>query len=104
MGHRHWTTEWKRIYFSDEVHFGQGARRTRNVIRRPEEVNEEACIQYDREPETYSFRTRIVLRTTELRDHGISPQPRKLSRGPPRGSGLKGAYTVVMGPIESGVH
>ena len=50
LDHRHWTIEWKRVYFSDEVHFGQGARRTRNVIRRPEEVNDEACIQYDREP------------------------------------------------------
>ena len=38
------------MYFSDKVHFGQGACRTCNIICRPEEVNNEVCIQYDREP------------------------------------------------------
>ena len=58
--HRNWTWEkrniwtlddWKKVRFSDEVHFGRGPQRKLRIIRKPGELTCEDCIHEQGEPE-----------------------------------------------------
>jgi len=43
--------QWKRVRFSDEVHFGLGPQGKLMIIRKPGERYCQSCIQEEREPE-----------------------------------------------------
>lgn len=43
--------DWKRVRFSDEVHFGRGPQRRLRIIRKPGERTCQDCIQEQHEPE-----------------------------------------------------
>lgn len=53
--------DWKKVHFSDEVHFERGAQRKLHIIRKPGERTCQDCIQEQDEPEEKDKETETLL-------------------------------------------